>query len=151
MEYMEFSNWTPWNKRKYLKGLEYPGVYVISRCKDVISNIPFHWRDDIIYVGMTNSKGGLKARLQQFMNTIRGKEGHGGARRVRFKYSEYDELVPFLYVSICPKACDVLSSRPDDLRAMGDVSKFEYECLAQFVEKFRRLPEFNDKKKSPKK
>jgi hypothetical protein len=34
---------------------------------------------------------------------------------------------------------------------MGNVVKQEYECFAVFVEKFGKLPEFNDKKRSPKK
>ena len=34
---------------------------------------------------------------------------------------------------------------------MGDVAKHEYECFAVFAETFDRLPEFNDKKKSPRK
>ena len=42
----------------------------------------FDWIKEIIYIGMTNSKGGLKNRLQQFDNTIAGKTGHGGAQRV---------------------------------------------------------------------
>jgi hypothetical protein len=33
---------------------------------------------------------------------------------------------------------------------MGDVAKFEYDCLANYFEKFKELPEFNDKQKSPK-
>jgi hypothetical protein len=33
---------------------------------------------------------------------------------------------------------------------MGDVARFEYWCLAHFVERFHRLPNFNDKKKAPK-
>ena len=34
---------------------------------------------------------------------------------------------------------------------MGRIAKHEYDCFAAFVEMFGRLPEFNDKKKSPKK
>ena len=33
---------------------------------------------------------------------------------------------------------------------MGDVARFEYLCLAEYVEKFGVLPEFNNKKDSPK-
>ncbi|OQA00196.1 MAG: hypothetical protein BWY71_00797 [Planctomycetes bacterium ADurb.Bin412] len=34
---------------------------------------------------------------------------------------------------------------------MGTVAQKEYESLAVFVEVFNRLPEFNDKRRSPKK
>jgi hypothetical protein len=30
---------------------------------------------------------------------------------------------------------------------MGDVAKLEFECLATYARRYRRLPEFNDKKK----
>jgi hypothetical protein len=44
----------------------------------------------------------------------------------------------------------VSSNLPADLRGMGEVAAFEYECFAQFVEQHGRLPEFNDKQRSPK-
>jgi hypothetical protein len=31
---------------------------------------------------------------------------------------------------------------------MGEVAKFEFACLAEYAERFNRLPEFNDKTKS---
>ena len=99
---------------------------------------------------MTNSQAGLKGRLKQFDNTIVGKSGHGGADRFRFKHQNYQELVDQLFVSVCSFECDVKSNKPEDFRIMGDVAKFEYECFATYVEKFGKMPEFNDKKLSPK-
>ena len=46
--------------------------------------------------------------------------------------------------------CNVKTNEPSDLRKMGQVTKLEYLCLAHFVETFGYLPEFNDKKRSPK-
>lgn len=146
-----FSQWSGWQDRNTLPYLQYPGVYAIALSNDDISGTPFSWRPEIIYFGMTNSKGGLKSRLRQFEHTIIGKTGHGGAHRVRFKYPDYDSLVPTLYVSVRSYKCDVLSNAPADFRIMGEVEKFEYECFATFTEHFGRLPEFNDKKRSPKK
>jgi hypothetical protein len=102
---------------------------------------------------MTISKSGLESRLQQFDNTINGKEGHGGAVRVRFKHQDYNMLVSKLFVSINYTECDVKPNlpRPSDLRLMGFVLQQEHECFAVFAEKFERWPEFNDKKKSRKK
>ncbi len=74
-----------------------------------------------------------------------------GGGRVRFKHPDYAKLTPRLYVSVCPYECDVTSNDPDDLRIMGDVEKCEYECFGVFAERFGLLPEFNDKKRSPKK
>jgi len=46
--------------------------------------------------------------------------------------------------------CDVASASPANLRIMGDVARWEYYCLADFAERFNRLPTFNDKKNAPK-
>ena len=130
--------------------VEYPGVYALAYSKQNIAGKPFSWRKEIIYVGMTNSISGLKGRLKQFDNTIVGKTGHGGADRVRYKYRNYDSLTKRLYVAVAPFKCDPESNKPKDLKTMGEVVKFEYLCFAHFVEKHGTLPEFNNKKESPK-
>lgn len=145
-----FTNWNRWAARSDLDGLTYPGVYALAISKSDISGTPFGWIPEIAYIGMTNAKGGLKSRLGQFNDTIKGGNGHGGGHRFRFKYSDYEVLIRILYVSIRPFLCDVTSENPDDFRIMGEVAKYEYECFALFVERFGQLPEFNDKKRSPK-
>lgn len=147
----EFSDWVKWNDRNGLENIRLPGIYSIALCDKDISGNSFKWSKDIIYVGMTNAKGGLRSRLQQFENTIAGKEGHGGGHRFRHRYPDHKVIVPLLYVSVFPVNCSVLSNSPVDLRAMGEVARLEYECFAQFVELFGQLPEFNDKNRSPKK
>jgi hypothetical protein len=146
-----FSNWRRWTERTAIPNLGYPGVYALALSPADLSATPFLWREEIIYVGMTNAKGGLKARLQQFENTIRGGDGHGGAHRVRFKHTKYDVLTAQLFVSVSPRECDVTLNDPTNLRIMGEVAQHEYECFAIFVERFGRLPEFNDKQRSRKK
>lgn len=150
MDDKQFSDWTRWINRAELKGLRYPGVYVLAISPSDLSGQPFSWNPEIVYIGMTNSKGGLKSRLGQFDNAIRWKEGHGGGSRVRFKHRQYSELAQRLFVSVCYVECDVKSNTPSDLRRMGVVASFEYECIACFIEEFGRLPEFNDKQRSPK-
>ena len=61
-----------------LDHLQFPGVYALVFSDCDISGTAFSWRTEVIYVGMTNAKGGLKSRLQQFDNTIKGGDGHGG-------------------------------------------------------------------------
>mgnify|MGYP001569243746 CR=1 FL=1 len=146
-----FSKWAKWSDRDTLEGIQFPGIYAIALSEADISKKQFSWRKEIIYIGMTNAKGGLKGRLNQFDNTIKGGDGHGGAHRVRFKHPKYNKLVPQLYVAVCPKECNVASNEPSDLRIMGYVANHEYECFACFAETFGQLPEFNDKKRSPKK
>jgi len=98
---MKFSNWIKWSDRNKLEDLKYPGVYAISYNGHDVSNNSFDWIKEIIYVGMTNSKKGLERRLKQFDNTILGKKDqHGGAKRVRYKYNNYDKLIKCLYVAV---------------------------------------------------
>ena len=109
------------------------------------------------------SKKGLKGRLKQFENTMRGKTGHGGARRFR-NTKEYQDpktidknLFSKLYVSVAPFGSQVINddNSPEVLRIMGEVAKPEYECFALYRENtgtppYGPLPEYNDKKKSEK-
>lgn len=146
-----FSVWKRWGDRSTLSDLHYPGVYALCMTRAVLNGRRFSWRPDIIYFGMTNSIPGLAGRLQQFDDTIFGKRtSHGGADRVRFKHRRYARLVARLYVSVRPVTCVVTSNAPRDLRLMGKVAELEYLCLARYVQKFRRLPPFNDKKHAPK-
>ena len=146
----EFSSWCPWESRNNLKGRKYPGVYCIAISNDDLKYKRFDWIPEIKYIGMTNSRAGLIGRLQQFDNTIIGKKGHGGADRFRYKFNDYQSLVSKLYVSIWFFECDVASNSPEDLEIMGEVAKLEYVSFAEYVKKYQKLPEFNDKINSPK-
>ncbi len=145
-----FSSWKPWRERESLEDIRYPGVYALAVSKTDLSGEAFDWIKEIVYFGMTNSGGGLKARLRQFDNTIVGKEGHGGGERVRYKYRDYNKLVDNLYVSISPVKCNPKSNESDDLLKMGEVAYLEYYCFAKYVRLFGHLPEFNDKRNAPK-
>ncbi|GBE17335.1 hypothetical protein BMS3Abin15_01177 [bacterium BMS3Abin15] len=149
----KFTHWVKWRNRFELNGLNYPGVYALAYSNNNIAGNHFSWMQEICYFGMSNSTKGLKGRLSQFDSTIRtkAKERHGGADRFNYKYKDYDKLTDHLYVSVSVFECDVTSFLPDDLNKMGDVAKFEYSCLAHYVDEYKHLPEFNDKKKSPKK
>ena len=148
---MKFTKWISWNERNNLPDIEYPGVYAIAILKREISNEKYSIIKEISYYGMTNSIGGLKNRLKQFDNTIKGKDGHGGAKRVRYKFEDYKKLIKHLYVAVRPFKCDVNSNTVKDLLIMGEVEEYEYICFAEYVKKFGMLPEFNNKKLSPKK
>lgn len=150
MDETKFTKWAKWEDRDSLPDIEYPGIYCISLSELDLSGQDFTWIREIKYVGMTNSLAGLKGRLKQFNSTINGKTRHGGADRFIYKYQDPLDFVNRLFVSVRPFKCDVKSNTPDDLRTMGEVAKFEYECFATYVEKFNCLPEFNDKAKSPK-
>jgi hypothetical protein len=146
----QFSHWVSWTPRAELTALTQPGVYAVALARRALSREKFSWVRQIFYVGMTNSRGGLAARLRQFDRTLRGKLAHGGADRVRFEHPDYKSLVPHLYVSVAPFNCDVATNSASDLRIMGDVAKFEFDCLAEYVKRHGELPQFNDKASSPK-
>lgn len=136
----QFSLWQPWNQRQALPGIKFPGVYAIAKTETDLAGKPFVWQEDIIYIGVTISKKGLKGRLTQFDRTIRNKNtSHGGAHRVRFKYPDYHTLAARLFVAAIDVRCNVESLW------------LEYHCFAEYVNHFGHLPEFNDKELSPKK
>lgn len=142
----KFTVWAKWNNRNNLDQITYPGVYAIAllETKD-ISGQKFEFREEIIYIGMTNSRGGLQSRLRQFDNTIThpNRNEHSAAERVIYKHQENKDLKNQLYVSICPFKCDVNSNHPDDIRTIGDIKQCESYCIAEYKAKWKRYPEFN--------
>jgi hypothetical protein len=147
----QFSSWCRWARRDRLHGIEQPGIYVVARSLIVLEGRRFSWRPDIIYIGMTNAVAGLRGRLQQFHNTIAKKRvQHGGADRLLYKYQSFRRLESRLWVSVAAFKCDPRSYDPRDLRVMGRVAQYEYECLAAFAQRFGRVPPFNNRKESPK-
>ena len=146
-----FSRWASWSERNSLPGIGCPGVYAIAISRKLLSGKSFSWTSDIVYIGMTCAKGGLKSRLGQFESTISGRRNlHGGADRVRFKHKAYGKFVARAFVAIWSVKCSPAVINSISLRAMGRVAELEYTCWAVFHDKFGALPEFNDKAKSPK-
>ena len=144
-----FSPWITWGDRDQCAGCRQPGVYVIAMRSRPRANRKFAWSKDIVYIGMTNSVGGLTARLRQFDQTLAGTLRHGGADRMRFRHRNYARFFKQAYVAIAPFPCSPGSALPRDLRVMGDVAKFEFLCLAAYADKFGDLPKFN-KRSAPK-
>jgi hypothetical protein len=157
MEKMEIS-FTAWllfsGDDAYKQFAWVPGIYAIAYSDEDISGKDFDYIKEIVYFGMTNSKNGLYGRLKQFNNTITSKHAqHGGADRFIFNLDKEDKnWREKLYVSTMPFIhFDVTSNLPRDLNLMGDVAKQEFSCFAKYVERFNKMPRFNDKENSPKK
>lgn len=147
-----FTPWVRFNNRAIIEGLNNPGIYSMAVSNDNLNGVQFSLIEEIVYFGMTNSKGGLKSRLRQFANTLVGKKEHGGAERFVFKHkNDLEWLNTHLYVSVLSYECNTQSNFADDLVIMGEVAKSEYVAFAAYVSLFGRLPLFNDKKSSPKK
>ena len=113
-------------------------------------------KKEIIYIGMTISQNGIKGRLYQFERAIRGiKNVHGGGDRVRY-WMDKEKILETtffnnLYLSVELFPISSLTYEPDILRQKGECVKHEYISFAEFYEKHSRLPQFNDRNKSPKK
>ncbi len=145
----KFTNWVKWEDRNELEGIKYPGIYCIAVSEKILNK--FNFIQELEYIGMTNSKGGLRSRLRQFDATIKKiRTHHGGADRFLYKYENYDEVKDTIYVAICPFKCNTKKPLPEDLRIMGEVAKFEYDCWAIYIENNGRYPRFNDMCNAPK-
>lgn len=145
----KFTNWVKWEDRNKLENINYPGIYCIAVSNDILNE--FKFIKELEYIGMTNSKGGLRSRLRQFDATIKKiRTNHGGADRFLYEYENYEEIKDKIYVAIRSFECNTKNPTPNDLRIMGDVAKCEWVCWAIYIENNDRYPKFNDKNKSPK-
>ena len=143
------TKWTSWGNRNQIQNIQ-PGVYYLAHTEQNISGNDFSMIKEIIYIGVTISKGGTKGRLGQFRDTMeRNYNNHGGAQRVRFKHKNSTLFFNNLYVSVLP--FPLLSNNGDDLRIKGECLKHEYVSFAEYVDLYGVLPEFNDQKRSLKK
>tara|TARA_R110001583_G_scaffold92594_4_gene235173 strand:+ start:92 stop:556 length:465 start_codon:yes stop_codon:yes gene_type:complete len=144
-----FTNWIKWENRNELEGMRYPGIYCIAVSDNLLNE--FNFIQDLEYIGMTNSKGGLKSRLNQFDTTIKKNRcNHGGADRFLYEYENYEITKNNIYVAIRSFECNNKIPSPNDLRIMGEVAKCEYDCWAIYIEKFGSYPKFNDMSNAPK-
>lgn len=149
---MNFSTWCKFDDREKLESINYPGIYALAIFRKNLAGSSFEYRDEIVYFGMSNSKAGLRGRLNAFNNSLRDKKGpgHGGAERFRFDYEDGDSLAKNLYVAVCTFECDVSSIKRQDLETMGEVTRAEYVAFANYAELYGALPKYNNKKLAPK-
>lgn len=142
----KFTKWIQWKDKDSIVDLKYPGVYCLKISGEDLSGNEIDWTSDLQYIGMSNSKAGMKGRLKQFDNSINDRHGHGGALRFKTNYENYNQLVEKLDVSVRIFKCDVTSNKPVDLRKMGQIAEFEYICIAKYIENHGDYPEFSNKR-----
>ncbi len=152
---LKFSRWVLWGERDQLgkDELRKPGIYALAISPNKnLSGEAFFLIKEISYFGMTNSKAGLKGRLEQFDNSLRDKKGggHGGAERFRCDYKDGNALAKILYVAVFAFECNTKEPTTEDYLTMGEIAMAEYVAFAKYMEKFQTLPKYNDKKASPK-
>jgi|LSQX01.2.fsa_nt_gb hypothetical protein len=150
---MAASNWYKWKNRKTIPNIKEPGVYHIALSGVDISCQPFSMKKEIIYIGVSISDKGVDGRLDQFERAMYGANGiHGGAERVRFKHKNPTAFFENAYVAVLSFPLPTKAKNtPADLRQKGNCLAAEQYAIADYLDIFGRLPEFNDQKKSPKK
>lgn len=142
---LHFSPWYAWEKRSQYPLRRYPGVYLLAIDKrtDLHGKTP-SW-NDVVYIGMTNSRGGLASRWRQFNRTINGGSGHSGGRTVFLDLGPYPEWRYYLYVAAMGVQCDVKFPSADDYLQMGWVAFYEYEAFAIYSDVVGGHPKYNKK------
>lgn len=130
---------------------KYPGIYILAYSDTDLQGKEIDL-NEIFYVGMSNSLGGVNQRLKQFLAGIENGCCHSAAQRF---FRDYANSVPYsklenrktFYVAYVPIKCQVgkASRTPEDLRMMGEVTRLEYYVLAHIKEMLGREPELNKK------
>jgi hypothetical protein len=140
-----FSSWYAWENRQRFPQQDYPGVYLMAISpRTDLEGTPPDWRD-VVYIGMTNSQGGLAARWRQFNRSIHGNRGHSGGKTAFAALGPYPSWTDCLYVAGMAVPCDVLTPGRDDYLRMGWVAFYEYEAFARYCEAVGGHPRYNQK------
>lgn len=143
---LQFSKWIRWkDRRKYPQG-KLPGVYMLAITnKDLEGQNPRF--EDVVYIGMTNSRGGLISRWNQFDNSIHNKPEHSGGKTVFRDLGDSNIWKFKLFVCVLPVDCNVLKDTqgPEDLIQMGWIAFLEYEAMAVYKKAMRKEPKYNTK------
>lgn len=144
---LEFTRWHRWENRNSIADSQYPGVYVLAITNQDLEGLEVEY-DQVCYIGMSNSKKGLKGRWGQFAQAIKGNRGRHSGGDTTFRHlGPYNTWDNKLFVAACPILCDPDNYSPVDIRNMGIVAYLEYEAFAQFSEKHPDLdkPKYNTK------
>jgi hypothetical protein len=139
---LKFSNWMKWDERDGYELKYFPGVYIISVTNKVLSEKYPSW-NDVVYIGMTISVGGLASRWRQFDRSINGKFGHSGGNSVYEDLGTYKKWRRSLYVGAMGIECNVEEPSEEDYIKMGWVAFFEYEAFSQYFNEMGKHPKYN--------
>lgn len=136
-----------------LGNAKYPGVYLLAYTNRGLQNQPIDI-NDVFYVGMSNSDGGVKQRLINFMNGIESGKMHSGGERF---FHNYAHGIPFsdfssindgkrFYIATLSIPCETRKGRrtAEDLEKMGEVARLEYYVMAHLKRNLGREPELNE-------
>jgi len=135
MPQIKFSEWFQWNKRTEIKNIDFPGVYILAKFKEVPKGNADTNDKNIIYVGETCDQT-LKKRWYQFNNSaFRDKSGHSGGWSYE---STFGDKGNDLYVAALPVKL------PDNLRHLF-IRYVERKLILKFALKYNLQPKLNKK------
>lgn len=146
------AQWTHLHDKPALESadLRYPGVYLLAHSAGATFQGSAIKASDVLYIGMSNAEGGVRARLNQFKKGIEKNDHHSGAMRF---FREHGGGKPFadaktrkrLYFASLTFECESNKAlaRPDDLRLMGHINCIEYYAIAHVAELTGKNPPLN--------
>ncbi len=142
-------HWVPLSEAVSDGELLNPGVYVLAYSAHRLTGCSIDLKD-IIYVGMSNSAGGVRQRLKQFLKGIEVNNFHSGAMRF---FRDHCGGKPFstlgtrkrFYVAAMTVHCKTRkgSRTASDFRGMGHVACLEYYVRAHIQRRLERQPSLN--------
>lgn len=141
---LEFSKWIKWENRNRFPNKQWPGVYMLAIANKNLEDKKPSFKD-VVYIGMTNSHGGLISRWNQFDNSIHNKPGHSGGKIVFKDLGNYKNWKRRLFVCALPVKCNVFKEMrtPKDLLQMGWITFLEYEALSKYKKIIGNEPKYN--------
>ena len=134
-----------------IDGIKNPGVYALAYTEEDLCGRKVRPKD-IVYIGMSISKAGVKGRLRQFKRAINQGSGHSAGNRVFKKCLkggsfESKKRRKKFWVATLTLPCNVNKEErsPKGLRVMGKVACLEYYLIAHFRNSLRKEPCLNVK------
>jgi hypothetical protein len=141
---LEFTNWVKWENRGNIPNNQFPGVYIIGITNECLEGCQPKWHE-VSYIGMTNSRGGLRSRWRQFDRSIHGKTGHSGGNTIYNTLGDYKFWSLNMFVAAMIVVCNPSNPSREDYLKMGNVAFYEYEAFAKYYDVVGGHPKYNKK------
>ncbi|HVS89223.1 MAG TPA: hypothetical protein VHF01_13510 [Candidatus Acidoferrum sp.] len=143
--------WVPIRDYRTLPDCKYPGVYLLAYTDENLIGQQVRTQD-IYYVGVTQSCGGVRQRLYQFLCGLEKPVAHSAAMRFLSEvaagtpYSQLAEKRQFFVTSVSVECQPRKTLRtPVDLQKCGIVAALEWYALARVKEETGGEPFLNKK------
>ena len=134
---VRFSQWYRWNDREESQNLDHPGVYLLAHFPGVVPSVVGPESQEIVYIGETTRKQGLRKRLRQFeKSAMTGEHAHAGGRTY---HTTIGQIRGDLYVAVWP----VRDLNPETGPAL--IRYVERKLIWEYARKWGAMPRCNRK------